>query len=358
MLKKTMIIILLLSLIFLLSILANHTKVPLIYIDGTKVHAEVTPQIKSGYTFVPINIIIEQLGCKLIGSESKDKVILEKNGSILKFTLNNHDVDADGLKVTLKVSPFVSDGIIMLPLRFIVEHYELRIVWDSVKGSIDMIRIPAVAIESVKQISPIAALVPMPTLILTLTPKPMPNPTPMPPYKVVIDPGHGGADVGALSVSGRYEKDFNLTMALKIKSLFEKETAIMVYLTRNDNTTVLLNDRIGMANDLTADLYLSIHANIDTTSNAKGTETFYYRDDSKPFAQMIQKHVQKATGFRNRYTNIYDFRVLKNTLMPAALVEVGFLSNEEEDKELFIEKNQDKIAAALVKGIKEFLRVE
>jgi N-acetylmuramoyl-L-alanine amidase len=174
-------------------------------------------------------------------------------------------------------------------------------------------------------------------------------------YKIVIDPGHGGVDVGTVGINGRFEKVFNLSIALKVQKLMDKEPAVKVYLTRSNDTFIPNNDRITMANQLSADLYLSIHANMDASSNTKGTETFFNRKNSLVFAQIIQKHVQKATGFPDRHVYYENFRVIKNTIMPAALAEVGFLSNAEEEKALFMEQNQDKVAAAMVDGIKEYL---
>ncbi|SEC59173.1 N-acetylmuramoyl-L-alanine amidase [Paenibacillus sp. GP183] len=176
-------------------------------------------------------------------------------------------------------------------------------------------------------------------------------------YKIVIDPGHGGVDVGTVGISGRFEKDFSLSTALKVKRLMSLEPAVKVYLTRTDDTFIPLNDRITMANQLSADLYLSIHPNMVRNSMTKGTETFFYRESSMLFAQIVHKHVLKATGFPDLHVDYENFRVIKNTIMPAALVEVGFLSNAAEEKALFMSNNQDKIAAAMVDGIKEYLGI-
>jgi N-acetylmuramoyl-L-alanine amidase len=177
-------------------------------------------------------------------------------------------------------------------------------------------------------------------------------------YKVVIDPGHGGKDLGAVGIHGRYEKDFTLSVALKIRKLLEKESAISVYLTRAKDTYIALNDRIKMANQLSANVFLSIHANIDANSKIRGTKTFFNRKNSLGFTKIIQKRVQKATGFTDLHYDFEKYRVIKNTIMPAALVEVGFLSNAAEEKALFISNNQDKIAASIVAGIKEYLGIK
>jgi len=177
-------------------------------------------------------------------------------------------------------------------------------------------------------------------------------------FKIVIDPGHGGVDVGTVGINGRFEKDFNLSMALKVKRIMDREPAVKVYLTRTDDTFIPNDHRITMANQLSADLYLSIHANMDSNSKTKGTETFFNRKKSLSFAQIVQKYVQKATGFPDRHVHYENFRVIKNTVMPAALAEVGFLSNAAEAKALFMDQNQDKISAAMANGIKEYLGIK
>jgi N-acetylmuramoyl-L-alanine amidase len=178
---------------------------------------------------------------------------------------------------------------------------------------------------------------------------------PHPIYKIIIDPGHGGVDVGTVGINGRFEKDFTLSTALKVKRLMDIVPSVKVYLTRTDDTFIPRDDRITMANQLSANLFLSIHANMDANSKTKGTETFINRKNSLFFAQIVQKHVQKATGFPDRHVEYENFRVIKNTIMPAALVEVGFMSNAAEEKALFMDQNQDKIATAIVDGIKEYL---
>jgi len=176
-----------------------------------------------------------------------------------------------------------------------------------------------------------------------------------PQYVVVIDPGHGGSDQGAEGVSGRNESDFTLSVALKVRDLIAADHEIKLYLTRSDDTFISLNDRINMANQLQADVFLSIHANEDKDASIGGTETFINRTGSEIFGNIVQKYVQQATGFPDRKVAYDIFRVIKNTNMPAALVEVGFVSNKAEDKALFDDTMQNKIAAAIATAIKTYL---
>lgn len=175
---------------------------------------------------------------------------------------------------------------------------------------------------------------------------------------VVIDPGHGGKDPGAISVSGRYEKDLNWETALKVVALLENEPNLSVKLTRNDDTYVALNDRVEFANNLNADLYLSIHANaLPGRPEINGTETYYTRADSLEFANLVHKQLLSATGFTDRRVRYNDFRVTKYTTMPAALIEVGYLTNSVEEKTMYDPDFQQKVAEGIATAIKEYLMI-
>ncbi|AZK46717.1 AMIN domain-containing protein [Paenibacillus lentus] len=175
---------------------------------------------------------------------------------------------------------------------------------------------------------------------------------------VVIDAGHGDQDNGTTGVSGRVEKDFNLTMALKVEELLKQEPMIDVVLTRYDDTYVTRPDRAKLANDLQADAFISIHANsVLNIPTASGTETYYYSDISKPLADMMHKHLIQATQLRDRKVKYNNYEVLRRSNMPAALLEVGFLSNAEEEALLFTEDFQDRVAQGIADAIKEYFGI-
>ncbi|MFD0716974.1 N-acetylmuramoyl-L-alanine amidase [Paenibacillus sp. GCM10027626] len=175
-------------------------------------------------------------------------------------------------------------------------------------------------------------------------------------FKVVIDAGHGGKAPGASAINGKKEKEFTLALVLKIKALLDKEPQIQPYLTREDDTSVELMDRAKFANDLGADIFVSIHGN-SATPSASGTETWYTRDNSKALAEVLQKHLIKATGLKDRKVKTAGLVVTKYTTMPAVLLEVGFLSNKTDVEIMFSEEKQNEIAREIVAGIKEYLKV-
>lgn len=174
---------------------------------------------------------------------------------------------------------------------------------------------------------------------------------------VVIDPGHGGTDPGVISISGVKESDFNLALSLKVAALLQEETNIHLVMTRNDDTYPTRDERAQLANDIKADIFVSIHANGATTSSPNGTETLYTRNESKQLAKVMHKHLIKATGLRDRSAKYQNVLVTRETKMPAVLLEVGFMSNPVEEALLLQEEFQNRVAEGIVEGIKEYLGI-
>lgn len=184
-------------------------------------------------------------------------------------------------------------------------------------------------------------------------------------YTVVIDPGHGGRDPGAEGASGRYEKHFTLELSERIAQLLADVPNIQVHLTRTDDQTVSLEDRISMANRLAADAFISIHGNTHT-SKVSGTETFYWQAGSKRLADTLHAAVVKdGTQLRDRSVKREQYRLLSDDVSrgvtmkaPAVLLELGYLSNDEEEKLMLSAAFQDRVAKAVVKGLKQYFGLE
>ncbi|MBN3527551.1 N-acetylmuramoyl-L-alanine amidase family protein [Paenibacillus apiarius] len=186
--------------------------------------------------------------------------------------------------------------------------------------------------------------------------EPVPPTKPDGKYAIVIDAGHGDHDSGAVSIAKRYEKDFNLALSLKVGELLRQDDRFHVVLTREDDTFVKLSDRAKIANDLAADLFVSIHANsIDNKPSITGTETYYWRSESKAFADTMHGHLVEGTQFKDRGVRKADHHVTRETKMPAILLEVGYLTNEYDESQLFDEQFQARVAENIVKGIQDYL---
>ncbi|QRG68139.1 N-acetylmuramoyl-L-alanine amidase family protein [Brevibacillus choshinensis] len=173
-------------------------------------------------------------------------------------------------------------------------------------------------------------------------------------FLIVVDAGHGGKDPGTLGAAGNHEKDYNLAVANKVVALLGQYKEFQVVPVRTTDVFYELSERVAIANERNADLFLSIHANAFPKATAGGTETFYYNANSKTFAQIVHKHLQGATQFTDRGYKQSGYYVIKNTKMPAVLTETGFLSNPSENAKLTNPAFQDKIAQALVAAIREY----
>jgi N-acetylmuramoyl-L-alanine amidase len=170
---------------------------------------------------------------------------------------------------------------------------------------------------------------------------------------VVIDAGHGGKDTGAIGATGDNEKDLTLSIANLVTSDLQKD-GVKVIETRDDDSYPTLQDRVDLANNSNANLFLSIHMNSFLPS-AHGTETWYDTPQSADFANTLHSHLIAATGFTDRGVKSTGYYVIKNTKMPSSLVEVGFITNPTENSQLLNADFQQKVAKALADAINEYL---
>lgn len=169
---------------------------------------------------------------------------------------------------------------------------------------------------------------------------------------IVLDAGHGGRDQGTSS-GDVLEKEINLRMAKRIAKVLETQD-VKVLLTRTDDTKVGLEDRAQYANGQEADIFVSIHCNYcEDDAGVNGLEC-YYREDSeggKTLAEQIVEVISGGGDIVCRGTRTANFRVLTKTDMPAALVEIGYLSNQGECAKLTEESYQELLAEKLAEGI-------
>ncbi|ALS22626.1 hypothetical protein PN4B1_03230 [Paenibacillus naphthalenovorans] len=177
-------------------------------------------------------------------------------------------------------------------------------------------------------------------------------------YRVVIDPGHGGKDSGAVSVTNRFEKDLVLSLGHKVADLLQKEPGIEAVMTRSDDTFIELADRVAKAEESEADLFISIHANTINKESVGGTETFYWTPQSMDFANLMHKSIVEATGFTDRKVKQERFYVIRNTTMPSVLLEIGFLSNPAEEALMYQDAFQNRVAESIVAAIKKQLNLD
>ena len=226
-----------------------------------------------------------------------------------------------------------------------------------------------------------------------LTPKSLTREFGLTAKTIVIDPGHGGKDPGALGSGSLQEKGVALSISHKLREILT-EKGYTVLMTRDTNRFIPLKKRTEFATQHKADLFLSIHANSATSSKANGIETYYLNvnskdstsekiaarenrnsgysieeletllkgliresksEDSKRLAKHVQQSLVAATGAIDRGVKHARFVVLIGTKVPAILIEAGFLTNPVEGRKLATSAYQHKIAIAIAQGVDSFL---
>jgi N-acetylmuramoyl-L-alanine amidase len=225
-------------------------------------------------------------------------------------------------------------------------------------------------------------------------------------HTVVIDPGHGNMETGAIGPGGIQEKDLTLQFARDLAGKLGR-LGVQTVLTRNDDSLVALDTRAAIANQNKADLFISIHLNSSLGAGANGTETYFlspqasdpraarsaaaensapaagaaaatgappaaaaeqqdvdlilwdlaqshHLSESQRFANMIQAELNETLQIKDRGVKQAPFRVLKGATMPAVLVELGFISNPEEEKKLQDSAYRDQLLEALVRAVAHY----
>ena len=215
---------------------------------------------------------------------------------------------------------------------------------------------------------------------------------------VVIDPGHGGEDIGALGAGGLAEKELVLDVSRRLARRL-RASGLNVLLTRNEDVFVPLEMRTSLANDARSDLFLSVHANSALDEDPSGVETFFvslqssdeearqvadrengafqasgsqvavldplvgllgdmmvseHLTDSSDFSMLVQDELASIAGGGHRGVKQAPFVVLLGVQMPASLIEIGFLSNPRDEKALASDAHREAIAAAMSRAVLRF----
>jgi len=186
--------------------------------------------------------------------------------------------------------------------------------------------------------------------------------------KLVIDAGHGGTDPGNLNrtKSSLQEKDLNLLISKKLGEYVNSYLghAIEVIYTRSTDTFIPVHDRVVIANKVQADYFISIHCNSSPKPEVFGTETHIHNLESKvslDLAHLIEGQFKKragrfSRGVKQKNDRLYNLMVLRDSKMPAVLVETGFMTNKDEEAYLNTAKGRDVIASAIFRAFRDFVK--
>lgn len=177
----------------------------------------------------------------------------------------------------------------------------------------------------------------------------------LPRFVIILDAGHGGADPGA-TVKGVDEKKINLQVTYKLKELLEAK-GVLVILTREEDKTLSLSERTEYANMNDADLFVSVHCNSADATSASGFEVYYYENTlAKSCASAVLNSLKNSGEVKIRSVKTAGFYVLKYTKMPAILLELGFLTNDQERMNLCDDEYQNLLAGYIASSIVHTLR--
>lgn len=174
---------------------------------------------------------------------------------------------------------------------------------------------------------------------------------------IVIDPGHGGKDVGATGQTGIHEKALTLQTALNIQKELQERTGANVILTRNQDEFLTLTERVDTAKGHSADLFISIHCDAFTSKEAGGMTTYYYHAKDQELAHLMHNQLFKPyLNTRDRGVELGDFQVLRESESPSILLELGYISNPEDEQRIQSQAFQTHAAKTITDGIISFLK--
>lgn len=300
------------------------------------------PYVTDSYrTLVPISFVSQALGLQVNWSMVENnniKVVITGQGKTISLTTGSQTAYVNGQAVTLDQAAFIKRGRTHVPLRFVMDTFNASVNWDNANRTV------------------VLWTVPQPSTPVTQKPT------------VIIDPGHGGKDTGAIGIDGTYEKLINLQFALKAQAEMVKRGYNTV-LTRSTDVEVFpnytyvsqdLQARVDFVKRYNAKLFVSIHQNSFTSTSAYGTETYYdtsknpYPTKSQQLAGILQTKTTAAMKTYSRGTADNDFYVIRNNSVPAVLLEVGFMSNPDDLKKLKDPAYQNTFAVSFADGIEQY----
>lgn len=393
-----------------------------VLINEDSLKTDFSPYIKEGRTFVPIREITEKLGADVKWNGKDKSIKITLNGDVINMQIDNSKVTVNDKKIELDraqapqlalYSKPRKETKTMVPLRFISETFGYNVDWnnDKVRAEISTEKINSIVEDNKNKdkknkkktqksknskvnsksifddnffqsnvekketkniknqinkgnedkIFEEADLDLKEKKNRVIKDKIEINGK----LNIVIDPGHGGKDSGAVAVDGyTYEKDLNLLVAENLMEKLNENSEINARITRTRDEYIKLLDRASVSNDNNADLFLSIHFNSSDNSSANGIEVLYASEKNiaikdtvqKHFANCLQKALIRETGAVDRgIKNTPAIIVLNKTKNVSALVELGFLSNESDLENIKDPDYIDKLARGIYNGIEDYM---
>ncbi|MGI5824196.1 MAG: N-acetylmuramoyl-L-alanine amidase [Bacillota bacterium] len=293
----------------------------------------------NGKTLVPVRAVTETLGAKVKWNSAKRQATVTKGKDTIVLTVGSSKAVVNGKSVSLpgnisaELITYKGSARTMVPFRFISEQLGAKVAWNNNAKKVTINPVIDNSDDWLDWADTFGV-------------------------QVVIDPGHGGSDPGAVANDSK-EKEINLQVAERVSKNLTKK-GITVIMTRTEDEYLELVERANIGTDAMATVFVSMHCNSATATSATGVETYYYINSDNEYdedlADCIQKAVIKATGAKDRGVKSANFSVLRNSEIPAALIEMGFISNADEAANLNDEEYQKQIATGVTNGIIAFLK--
>jgi len=368
-------------------------------ITDQKTYGDVDLLLVAGMGYLRINDVAEIFGGTVDFDAIKHTATLKLSGGEVEFLIDSCEVMIANVKRSMKKETRIIEGKIWIPLEVVITEafgqvLGAKVSWDYANKTLSAVSEPAVAppreeVEEVSIAEP-EVVAPRPSLEEVQKAKIR---------TVVIDPGHGGKDPGAIGPRGAKEKDVVLKTAHKLAKELHQSLKTRVILTRYHDIFLTLAERTAIANREKADLFISIHCNASLKPHSKGFEIYFLSDEasdeeaeavanmenavmaledkkekgnefssilwslamnqfmneSSELCSLVASQVDRGLGIaNNRGVKQAGFRVLRGTKMPAILLELGFISNRSEERELCSSKFQKKLVESICSGVKEY----
>src|SRR5665648_213448 len=337
-----------------------------VQIEGVNVptaEKDVPPLIVSSRTLIPARAFFEAMGATVDWDAENRIVTVQNDGSTVELVIDSPVAKVEGKAKILEVPAMIivhdedGNGSTMVPLRFVSEGLGAEVSWIEATRTANIV--PASTETEEEEASTFETNY-GPLNILNSNAKEK---------MIVIDIGHGGRDTGSIGNQEMpdelYEKDVNLEIGLKVKELLDQAGARYKF-TRESDVSMPLYDRPALANDIGADILVSIHNNSFDTEKPEGTEVYYYSkvdeqglDEgalygiySKDIAVLVQKEMVDILGTVDRGAKESEhLAILRRSSMPAIIIEGAFMSNPGNLEKIGTAEFKEKYAYALVKGL-------
>lgn len=363
-----------------------------VVVNGYNLQSRYAPYVDGNRTFVPIRELTELMGADVQWDQGTKSVRIRLRNQDVKLKINSSVVYVNNKKMqmdkqsTPRLTQYVrqnGDYKTMVPLRFLSENLGFNVQWNNAARQASVSNGSVQAPQKRVNQNNKPAAQPKPQVKKPNTapankpsvavqdkgsnqievPRRVEKPKNGKPT-VVIDPGHGGKDSGAIGVDRSMEKTWALKTAQRVEGLLRQQ-GYQVIMTRTRDEYIQLAERARIANDANADIFLSIHFNSGGSEKPRGVEVLYASEnnvslkkqagDQRRLANEVLKSVLKETGMSSRgIKNRPELAVLRLTKMNAALVEGGFMSNPDEMDIIKSDAYLDKLARGIVNGIVNF----